>query len=106
MCDTDEFAQRQAAIRRQFGDLYDFLLALLHEVDPAGMGSDINPYEYDLEVDTILLRLRPGQTVDDLQKIIQEELADWFGLDIASSATSCVVIAHRLRAELDRRRLC
>ncbi|HVV17423.1 MAG TPA: hypothetical protein VHH90_09495 [Polyangia bacterium] len=105
MSDKEEYARRRAAIRRQFGNLYDFLLALLFEVDPVGINFETNADEYKPEVDTILPRLRDGQSVDDVQRIIHEEFVRWFGVESAGPAAKYLTAARRLHAELDRRRL-
>jgi hypothetical protein len=105
MSEKEEYARRRAAIRRQFGSLYDFLLALLFVVDPVGINFETNADEYEPEVDTILPRLNDSQTVDDLQRIVHEEFVRWFGDETAGPASTYSIVARRLHAELDRRRL-
>jgi hypothetical protein len=102
--EKEEYARRRAEIRRRFGTLYDFLLALLFEVDPAGINFETNTDEYEPEVDTILPRLEGNQTVDDLQRLIHEEFVRWFAVERAGPPTKYSSIARRLYAELDRRR--
>ena len=105
MSDREEFARRRAAIRQKFGSLYDFLLALLFDVDPVGINFETNNDEYEPEVDTILPRLGGRQTVEELQRVIHEEFVRWFGVEIAGPAERYATVARRLHAELDRRRL-
>ena len=105
MGDKERYAERRAALRQRFGSLYDFVLDLLFEVDPAGINFETNTDEYEPEVDTILPRLRDDQTVEELQRIVHEEFMRSFGVETAGSAEKYVAIARRLHAELDRRRL-
>jgi hypothetical protein len=52
--EKEKYKRRRAELRVRFGSLYDFLLALLFEVDPAGINFETNTDEYEPEVDTIL----------------------------------------------------
>jgi hypothetical protein len=105
MGDKERYAERRAVLRQRYGSLYDFVLALLFEVDPAGINFETNTDEYEPEVDTILPRLREGQTAEDLQRIVHEEFMRWFGVETTGDAAKYVGIASRLHAELERRRL-
>jgi hypothetical protein len=103
--DKERYAERRAALRQRYGSLYEFVLDLLFEVDPAGINFETNTDEYEPEVDTILPRLEGDKTVEDLQKIVYEEFMRWFGVETAGSAGNYLGIARRLHAELERRRL-
>jgi hypothetical protein len=103
--DKEKFELRRADLRRRFGSLYDFVLALLFEVDPAGINFETNTDEYEPEVDTILPRLESSRTVHDLQTIVHEEFIRWFGPETAGVRDRYAAIARRIQAELDRRRL-
>ena len=73
MTDKERHERRRADLRRRFGSLYDFVLALLFEVDPVGINFETNTDEYEPEVDTILPRLESGLAVQDLQNVVHEE---------------------------------
>jgi hypothetical protein len=103
--DTETFQRRRVGLRQQFGSLYDFLLVLLFEVDPAGINFETNADEYEPEVDTILPRLGGAQTAEDLQRVVHEEFVRWFGIETAGPPEKYAVIAQRIRAELERRRV-
>jgi hypothetical protein len=102
MTDEEKYELRRAELRRQFGTLYDFLSALLFEVDPAVINFEINTDEYEPEVGTILPRLRNGQTVQEIQVIVHEEFVRWFGALTAGPFERYATIARRIQAELDR----
>jgi hypothetical protein len=95
---------RRAELRREFGSLYDFLLALLFEADPIGINFETNDDEYEPEVMTILPRLKEASGVKDLQRTVHEEFVRWFGAESAGPAAKYGEIARRLQAELDRRK--
>jgi hypothetical protein len=105
MTDKENYEFRRAELRRQFGTLYEFLSALLFEVDPAGINFETNTDEYEPEVGTVLPRLRNTQTVQEVQVIVHEEFVRWFGVATAGPVERYAAIARRIHAELDRRRL-
>jgi hypothetical protein len=103
--DKERYAERRAVLRQRYGSLYEFVLELLFEVDPAGINFETNTDEYEPEVDTILPRLQDDQTVDDLQRIVHEEFTRWFGAETAGTVDNYLGVARRLHSELERRRL-
>lgn len=59
-----------------------FLLRLLRDRDPMGVVHESNPRhqeEHAPEVGTITPRLPDARSVEDVRRIIYEEMAHWFG---------------------------
>jgi len=67
--------------------LYLAVLAILTRHDPIDIGWEAeNPYwqtEYDLATDTILPRVLPSHSIDDVRRIVHEEFVRWFDLQTA-----------------------
>ena len=79
--------------RREFGEFYDELVALLAKHDPIGIVSDANPDEYDPEVSTILPRLKDADSATQLRKIIHEEFVQLLDLAVAGPESKYAEIA-------------
>ena len=87
--------KRQDSLKAAYGTLYTEVSQLLREADPIrliviGAPDD----EYDPEVSTILPRLREAKSSDDVQRIVHEEFAHWFGAEIAGPATDYVGVSE------------
>ena len=87
--------KRQESLKAKYGTLYTEVSQLLREADPIrliviGAPDD----EYDPEVSTILPRLREAKSPDDVQRIVYEEFAHWFGAEIAGPATDYVGVSE------------
>lgn len=67
--------------KRLYRDLFDAVLATLHRHDFVHIGAI--PNEYDLEVATILPRLRGAGGPDDVRRILHEEFCRWFDPEMA-----------------------
>jgi hypothetical protein len=52
--------------------------------------------EYDVEVRTILPRLREAKSADDVQRIVHEEFVHWFNAEIAGSAARYADVSKKL----------
>jgi len=77
-------AQRQTSLKEAHGELYTHVSRLVREVDPIGLIAIGAPMdEYDVEVSTILPRLREATSARDVQRTIHEEFVHWFGAEIA-----------------------
>lgn len=79
--------KRQESLKAAYGSLYTEVSRLLQEADPIRVieiGAPDN--EYDLEVSTILPRLREATSPDDVQRIVHEEFVHWFGAETAGPA--------------------
>ncbi len=69
----------KSLISGKYEKLYYTLSAILFEHDIEGINFEVNDDEYEPEVDTILPRLPDTETVEDVQLVIQQEFAKWFG---------------------------
>jgi hypothetical protein len=89
--DADEDAatkERRLRLRQEYGWLYDTVLQLLFDYDPASVNFETNPDEYAPEVGTILPRLREATSPTALSRIIHEEFVRWFSPSIAARKAS------------------
>jgi hypothetical protein len=59
--------------------LFEACTAAFFQVDPAGVNYDVNPDEYEAEVGTVLARMPAARSLPDVERIVREELTDWFG---------------------------
>jgi hypothetical protein len=67
------------AISRKYKKLYYCISAILFENDIEGINFKTNDNEYEPEVETIQPRLCETETIEDIQLVVQEEFARWFG---------------------------
>ena len=80
--------KRQESLKAAYGTLYTEVSRLVREADPIRLIEIGAPDdEYDPELSTILPRLREAKSADDVQRIVYEEFAHWFGAEIAGPAT-------------------
>ena len=84
-------------VKAAYGPLYTEVSRLLREADPIrliviGAPDD----EYDPEVSTILPRLCEAKSPDDVQRIVHEEFAHWFGAEIAGSAAQYAAVSKNI----------
>ena len=92
--------KRQKALKAAYGDLYAEVSRLLREADPINLIQIGAPDdEYDLEVSTILPRLREAHSAVDVQRIIHEEFVHWFNVSgVAGPEESYADVAERIWA--------
>lgn len=69
---------RREALLGQEADV-EWLEALLFAVDPIGINFESNTDEYRPEAETITLRRSEASSLDDVRRIVYEELMSWFG---------------------------
>jgi hypothetical protein len=93
-----------AALRAQYGALFDEVSQILFELDPVGINFETNTDEYEPEVGTILPRLRSCDSVDDARRVIHEEFVRWFDPDLAGPESNYDEAAERIWAAWQRRR--
>lgn len=70
--------QRNAELRLSHGELFGQVSAVLFAFDPADQGYLGDTDEYELEVGTILPRLRDCHSAEDVQRVVHEEFVRWF----------------------------
>lgn len=83
MSRRDEIASERAALRAQYGALYDELSAVLFRHDPVGINYSTNTDEYDPEVRAILPRLDTCTSAEDVTRVVHEEFIRFFDATIA-----------------------
>ncbi|WP_019602243.1 hypothetical protein [Teredinibacter turnerae] len=66
-------------ISGKYRKLYYCISAILFANDIEGINFETNDDEYEPEVETILPRLPETETIEDIQVVVQEEFARWFG---------------------------
>jgi hypothetical protein len=77
-------ADRQKSLKEAYGELYVQVSRLVREADAIGLIAIGTPKdEYDVEVGTILPRLREATSARDVQRIVHEEFVHWFSAEIA-----------------------
>lgn len=68
----------------EYPALYSSVLAALFADDPIGIKFGTNTDEYEPEVGTILPRLKGCHSAEDVQNVVYEEFARWFGASAGS----------------------
>jgi hypothetical protein len=95
---VDEKRAHRNALRAEYGELYDRVSAILFEEDPVGINFEVNTDEYELEVDTILPRLKSCHTVEDVRALVHEEMVRCFDSASAGPPERYATIAARIWA--------
>ncbi|HEY1172232.1 MAG TPA: hypothetical protein VGH19_12735 [Verrucomicrobiae bacterium] len=83
-------------LKKRYRKLFTELSALLFRHDPIGISFDDNTDEYELEVGTILPRLATCSSKDDVQRVVYEEMVNWFDAEIAGSFESYQLVAEEI----------
>jgi hypothetical protein len=78
------------------------LSAILFRHDLVGINFESNTDEYDPEAGTILPRLRPGMTTEEVAGIVREEFIQWFGTEAPRTAERYLPVAGEIRAAYER----
>ena len=73
-----EILDNRRRLRAEYGELFDSTAALLFRHDPIGINFEENTDEYEVEVETILPRLRDCDSGDDVLQVVHEEFVRWF----------------------------
>ena len=82
----DKAIDRREASRAQYKELFATVEAILFAHDPLGINFEDNTDEYDLEVGTILPRLKECRSAEDVATVVHQEFVRWFdGEDTAGS---------------------
>jgi hypothetical protein len=76
--------------------LFDEISAILFRQDPIGINFDDNTDEYDAEAGTILGRLRPNTSVEEVTTIVHEEFIRWFDRETAGPRQKYSAIAAEI----------
>jgi len=81
--EREQILEERRRLKKQYGELFDAVSALLFRYDPISINFETNTDEYDPEAGTILPRLRNCETATDVQQVVHEEFVRWFGCDNA-----------------------
>jgi hypothetical protein len=74
-----EDMKRNDETRKAYKELYREIEEILFRHDLAGIAFEENKDEYDLEVGTILPRLKKAESETDVQDIVFDVFTNWFG---------------------------
>ena len=66
-------------MKKEYGDLFRAVSAVLFETDPMSIAGADNTDEYEPEVSTVLPRLKECHSEDDVHRVLLEEFTEWFG---------------------------
>ncbi len=94
--EQDKIRQERAAIRAEYGVLFDEVSEILFEADPVGINFETNTDEYEPEVGTILPRLVECHSSTDVRRVVHEEFVRWFDADIAGPIENYTEIADQI----------
>jgi hypothetical protein len=84
---TEGRRKRQESLKAEYGAFYTEVSRLMRGADPIRLIAIGAPEdEYDVELRTILPRLREAKSPDDVQRIVHEEFVHWFSAEIAGPA--------------------
>jgi len=90
-------------VSNAYQELFAEVSAILFRHDLVGINFESNTDEYDPEAGTILPRLRPGATAEEVAGIVREEFLRWFGQETVRAEVSYLVMAEEIRAAYERR---
>ena len=79
--ERQELLEQRKRQRKEYGVLFDEISKLLFTLDPVGISFEENFDEYDLEVGTILPRLKGITEKEKIEVVVREEFHRWFDLD-------------------------
>ena len=86
--------RKNRLVQKKFGVLFSEVEKVLFDADPMGINLGFNTDEYEPEVRTILPRLKPSCSVQDVQQIVYEEFCYW--LDDSSKKKVYLTIARNI----------
>lgn len=90
-------ADRQKSLKEAYGESDVHVSRLVREADPIGLIAIGTPKdEYDVEVSTILPRLREASSARDVQRIVHEEFVHWFGAEIAGPPEIYATVSEQI----------
>lgn len=76
--------RRSSGLKLDYAAKVELVLDALFRHDPIQIAEPgLNPREYEPEARAIVRRLQEAQSSKDLQRIVHEEFAHWFGLSSA-----------------------
>ena len=98
--EREKMRAEREALRKEYGELYEWLSSLLFKWDPIGINFKTNTDEYEPEVGTILPRLRTCASAEDVQRVVHEEFCQWFDEELVGPLDSYEQIGRDIWAEI------
>jgi hypothetical protein len=92
----EQILEEQAELKRNYGELFDRVAALLFRHDPIGINFGQSADEYEPEVGTILPRLAQCSSAGDVRRVVHEEFVRWFDSSTAGDESRYEAIAEEL----------
>ena len=92
----EEIKEERKRLKAEYGELFDDVAAILFRHDPININFETNTDEYELEVGTILPRLRTCNSLEGARKVIHEEFCRWFSRESAGSEESFDAVAAEI----------
>jgi hypothetical protein len=92
----EEILEERRQLKKEYGELFDSMSALLFRHDPASINFEVNSNEYELEAGTILPRLRTCSSAHDVLEIVHQEFVRWFDPVIAGPPERYTQIASEI----------
>lgn len=87
-------------LQEHWGPAYERLSSILFEADPVGINFEVNPDEYEPEVETILPRLGSCRSITSVKAMVHEEMVSWFDASIAGPVERYDIVAERIFLEV------
>ena len=81
--------EERKRLHSDYERLFSELSAIIYRVDPIGLNVEENTDEYDPEARTILPRLRDCRSVDDVDRVVRDDLARWFTPELVAGSPTC-----------------
>jgi hypothetical protein len=94
----EEILRGRRLLKEKYQWLFDDVSSLLFRHDPIGINFETNVDEYEVEVGTILPRLRSCHSEDEVCRVVHEEFVRWFDTDIAGPREHYLKIATEVWA--------
>lgn len=95
-------AASKASLSKAYKGLFAEVSAILFRSDLVGINGGGNTDEYDPEAGTILPRLRPGLSTEEVAGIVREEFDRWFGREAPAALEIYLPVAEEIRVAYER----
>lgn len=90
------------SLKKGYNRLYSAVREIVNKEDPIGLIEMEAPSdEYDPEINAVLRKLRPSESVESLQAMIHAVFVEWFGADVAGGRERYRSIAEQIKALKD-----
>ena len=96
--ETERLREERGALSAAYKRLLAEISSILFRHDPIGINFDDNTDEYDPEAGTILPRLRPDTSIEQLTTIVHEEFVRWFDREIAGPKDKYSAMAEDIQS--------